>query len=235
MQLILVSDSQMQTLGAQSFAQLKTQQPLSKNTKNQAYVRCLADQLLTTIGESPAEWEVQVFEDDSLNAFALPGKKIGVHSGMVAFATRDELAAVMGHEIGHVLAHHGAERVSLNLGLQTVNQLLQQGLAGNTYENELMQALALGSQVGVALPYSRQHESEADSMGLVMMAQSGFQPQAAVSLWQKMQQQGGAAQPEFLSTHPSNQSRIQALQAQQSDVAAIYQSKIVTVKLCAKP
>lgn len=232
-QLILLPDSQMNELGKQSFAELKTNSQTINNA-NTDYVRCISQRLLKTIGENPSDWEVQVFADDSPNAFALPGNKIGVHTGMINLAGRDELAAVMGHEIAHVKARHGAERLSMNMGVQSLSQLLSAGLSGSEYQGIATQALAIGSNVGVLLPYSRKHESEADAMGVVMMAQAGFNPKAGVTLWQKMAKLGQSS-PEFLSTHPSSSSRIKAIEEQLPNVLPIYKQQHLASSVCAKP
>lgn len=233
-QLILLPDGQMNELGVQSFAQMKQKGSVVTGAKLN-YVRCISNRLLSTMGENPQTWEVQVFNDASANAFALPGKKIGVNTGMIKLANRDQLAAVIGHEIAHVKARHGAERLSMNMGLQTLNQLLAQGLAGSEYAGLAQQALAIGGQVGVLLPYSRTHESEADNIGLVIMAKAGFNPTAGVTLWQAMQKASKGAPPELLSTHPSSQTRINALQKQLSSVMPSYQANPLSAKICAKP
>jgi predicted Zn-dependent protease len=161
-------------------------------------------------------WEVVVFRDDSANAFALPGGKIGVHTGLLKVAqNQDQLAAVIGHEIAHVLAEHGKERVSEQLVAQGGMSLLS-AVIGNPEDPRhglLMGALGLGAQFGVLLPHSRAQESEADIVGLDYMAKAGFDPRQSVNLWQNMAAAGGGQQPEFMSTHPSHGTRIQNLQA----------------------
>lgn len=233
-QFIVLPDSQMNELGVQSFAQMKQKGNVVTGVKLN-YVRCISDRLLSSMGEDPRAWEVQVFNDSSANAFALPGRKIGVNTGMIKLANRDQLAAVIGHEIAHVKARHGAERLSMNMGLQTLNQLLAQGLSGSEYAGLAQQALAIGGQVGVLLPYSRTHESEADNLGLMIMAKAGFNPNAGVTLWQAMQKASKGAPPEILSTHPSSQTRIHALQAQLPSVQPLYRNNPLSSKVCAKP
>jgi predicted Zn-dependent protease len=168
------------------------------------------------VQQSSRDWEVRVFDDKTVNAFALPGGKIGVYKGLLGVAkTPDQLAAVMGHEVGHVLAHHGNERVSQSFAVSQTLALLEQWMAANNtaHREKAMGLLGLGSQVGVLLPFSRLHESEADEIGLQLMAKAGFDPRQSVKLWQNMSKAGGKAPPEFLSTHPAHETRIERLQA----------------------
>jgi predicted Zn-dependent protease len=236
-QFIAIPDAQMNALGDEAFTQLKSDAnnagKLDSNKTHLAYVHCISDRLLVVMGEKPESWEVEIFIDDTLNAFALPGKKIGIHSGMIKFATADELAAVVGHEIGHVLARHGAERMTMGLATQLGTAAAAVALKDQQYQGEIVAALGIGAQFGLMLPYSRTHESEADAMGLAFMAKAGFNPKAAVSLWQKMQAQNKASVPEFMSTHPSNSTRIKLLSQQQPAVVGLYQS--ASKAQCVKP
>ncbi|MCH2159216.1 MAG: M48 family metallopeptidase [Oleiphilaceae bacterium] len=238
-QLILVSDAQMNQMGAASFDKLKEGNDKLVVGKPLAYVRCISDAILIADQRNPADWEVAVFEDASPNAFALPGKKIGVHTGMISLAeTPDQLAAVIGHEIAHVDARHGAERVSLAMTNQVAQQVGAIALEGVEYKPEILGALGLGAQFGVLLPYSRAHETEADYIGLYLMAQSGFDPSEAVALWQNMKKaSGGKAPAEFMSTHPSNDRRIRDLEKEQNAVGAIYRAALnrKPAPVCRKP
>ncbi len=227
-QVTLYSDSQMSQLGGASFAQMKEQQKINRDAATNAYVQCIADSVVAVLPQKFAQqkWEVVVFEEDSANAFALPGGYIGVHTGLLKVAkNQDQLATVIGHEVGHVIAEHSNERASQSQVLQTGMQLgavaLEAGDIG--YRNEIMGALGLGAQYGVVLPFSRTHESEADEIGLELMAKAGFKPDQSVALWQNMAQSGGATPPEFLSTHPSPSSRINDLQKRMQTANALYQ------------
>jgi predicted Zn-dependent protease len=174
---------------------------------------------------NPGNWEVNVFTDDSANAFALPGGKIGVNSGLLKVArSQDQLAAVIGHEIGHVMAQHSNERMSIQYATQTGMQMLQ-ALSGeaSAEKQQLFALLGLGSEVGIALPFSRKHEAEADLIGLQLMARAGFDPRQSVTLWQNMAAANGAGGLEFLSTHPANDTRINGLQANMSEALALYE------------
>lgn len=212
----LYSTEQMDQMGGESFEQLKAKTPQSSDARVNRYVGCVAQAITATLGPGEREgWEVVVFSDDSANAFALPGKKIGVHTGLLVVAkNQDQLAAVMGHEIGHVLAGHANERISAatgtNLGLQIASIFLG---GGKTPENRaILQGLGLGAQFGIALPFSRSHESESDILGLDMMATAGFDPRESVQLWRNMARAGGGQPPEWMSTHPSHDTRIAQLE-----------------------
>lgn len=227
-QMLLYSQQQMSQLGAQSFTQMKQQEKISKDAKVNRYVQCVAK---AVTAEIPARygihsWEVVVFDSKEINAFALPGGKIGVYTGLLKVANnQDQLATVIGHEITHVLAQHTNERLSrtqlAGIGMAAADATLGQSEYGST----TMAALGLGVQVGVLLPYGRAQESEADELGLELMARAGFNPAEAVTLWQRMSaSSGGNKPPVLLSTHPSDQQRIAALQAELTQVEPLYQA-----------
>lgn len=222
-QFIYMPDNQLDQMGLQAFDSMKSKNPVSRNPRHNSFAQCVAQAITMQVG---GQWEVAVFEDDSLNAFALPGNKIGVHSGLINLVdNQDQLAAVIGHEVGHVLARHSNERMSqetaVSTGLSMVQAVAQpQSAMGQA----ALGALGLGAQYGVLLPYSRVHETEADTIGLDLMAKAGFDPRQSINLWLKMDRASKGGQPiEFLSTHPSHGSRIdnlnqhmnQALQLQQ--------------------
>ena len=225
-QLVMFSPSAMNEMGAAAFDEIKAETPAASAYLDR-YVECVADAVVAVLpGEQAQGWEVEVFDEDEPNAFALPGKKIGVYKGLLDVAERqDQLAAVIGHEIGHVLARHGNERMSsqfvVGTGLAVAAAMMRRR---ESYEGRhAMALLGLGAQVGILLPYSRSHESEADRIGLELMAKAGFDPAASVELWQNMSRLGGARPPELLSTHPSNRTRIRALQAQVPAAMRFYQ------------
>lgn len=227
-QLIAVSDAQMDQLGASAFEQMKQGDKLSRDAGKIATARCVVDALrvaLPPAGQRVA-WEVQVFDDANPNAFALPGGKVGVNTGMWTVAkTQDELAAVLAHELAHVLSRHAAERVSQQMAAGVALEAAQAYSGERTSpENTrmLMGALGLGAQLGVMLPFSRAHETEADVLGQRLMAEAGFDPAAAVRLWQNMLQASrGGRPPQMLSTHPDPQNRIVALQARVAELQPV--------------
>ncbi len=207
--------------GVAAFTAIKQKMPTSTNTKANELVQCIVDSMLPIVNAryGSQEWEAVVFDDEQINAFAVPGGKIGVYTGILNVAqTPDQLAAIIGHEIGHVIAQHAAERASIQLGAQALligSQIAMQANEVSTIEQQTyMSILGLGAVIGVSLPYSRTHESEADLIGLELMVQAGYSPHAAVELWENMSaaKDNQKVPPELLSTHPSAQTRIRQLQ-----------------------
>jgi predicted Zn-dependent protease len=232
-QLMLQSDGDMNKMGEQSFEELKKTTPIEKDAAINAYVRCVAlpiTRALTADQKSKVgvnDWEIVVFKDPTANAFALPGGKIGVHTGIIPVAKTDaQLAAVLGHEVGHVIARHGNERVSQGMlaqgGLVIADFL--SGKASPQKKQLIMAAVGAGAQYGVLLPYGRTQESEADLIGLDLMSRAGFDPQQSVELWKNMNASGGSAPPEFMSTHPSGETRIRDLNSHMAENMPKYQA-----------
>ena len=224
-QLKLFPDEQMVRMGATAFEELKKESPPSRNASQIRYVRCVADALTREVSSTNA-WEVQVFDGEEANAFALPGGKIGVYTGMLSVArNQHQLAAVVAHEISHVTADHGNARVSASYATQAGLQLASV-IAGATtpMRQQLMGLLGLGAQYGVLMPYGRGQESEADRLGLELMARAGFDPREAVSLWRNMQQAHGSGPPAFLSTHPSPGGRIETLSNEMPQALALHRA-----------
>ena len=211
-QLVLMPDSQMEQMGLQAFTNIKGETPVEGNRITNSYVQCVGNAITREVGGS---WEIVVFRDDSANAFALPGRKIGVNTGLLKVAeNQHQLATVIGHEVAHVLAQHSNERVSqkfaVEQGLGLINAIASpQTGTGQT----LMGLLGVGAEYGVLLPYSRIQESEADTLGLDLMAKAGFDPRESVKLWVNMGRANKGQPPEFLSTHPSHSTRISDLNA----------------------
>jgi predicted Zn-dependent protease len=226
-QLILLPEGQLNTLGADAFQQMQEELTVETRRDIVRYVQCVADEVIEVIPKKQQpgfkEWEVRVFRDDSANAFALPGGKIGVHTGLLDVAeTPAQLAAVLGHEVGHVLARHGNERVSQAVAAQGL--LVGAGVLArdSQHRQTILAALGLGAQVGVLMPFGRRQESEADLIGLDLMARAGFDPRESVTLWENMAEAGGAQPPEFLSTHPSHGTRTQLLSEGMGQALKIY-------------
>lgn len=236
-QLALVPEKLMAEMGEDAFDQLRRHQSTSRDATVNRRVQCVARKVVAAAKASyptadlPEAWEVAVFEDPSPNAFALPGGRIGVHTGLLRVAeTPAQLAAVIGHEVGHVLADHGNERLTQQLGIKSVLLLVGFLGEGEFGQQQLMQALGIGAQLGISLPFSRTHEEEADLMGLAIMARAGFDPQQSVALWRNMAAAGGGQPPEFLSTHPAHGTRIEALQQAMEEAMAT--SRTVTPADC---
>ena len=222
-QFIMVSDDAIAEQGIASFNQMRKEMPQSKDARQVRYVNCVADRITAEVptlraqGELavPDSWEVGVFASDDVNAFALPGGKMGVFTGLLKVAnTQDQLAAVIGHEVAHVLARHSAERASANLPAQVGGAVASAYGVGQLY--------GLGVNALFLLPYSRAHETEGDLLGLDLMAKAGFDPRAAVQLWQNMGAQGGSKPPEILSTHPSDHTRINDLNRRMPQAMELY-------------
>ncbi len=237
-QLLMMPISQELQLGAQAYAQVKNDPKvkLSQNPREVEPVKRVAQRVIEAAKRSKYaemakqfEWEVTVIKDDkTMNAFALPGGKIAVYTGIFPVAKNEAgLAAVMGHEVVHALARHGAERMSQNivaqLGLEAANIALGASGGSPLLSQGAMAALGAGVQVGVLLPFSRAHESEADYIGLLLAAQAGYDPREAPRLWERMEQLSSGKSPsEFLSTHPSHGTRIQQLRQWMPEALALY-------------
>jgi predicted Zn-dependent protease len=229
-QLMLVSPGEEAQMGIASFTQIKQQEKISADPAANARVLRVGRRIAASVGrEVPnSQWEFVVFDSPTVNAFALPGGKVGVYTGLLKLAaTDDELAIVMGHEIAHVTSRHGAERTSQNYAIAGIGALAAFGMEAKQVDpakrNMILAAYGIGSQVGFALPYSRLHESEADSIGLKFAAGAGYDPRAAVTFWRKMAAQGGQKPPALLSTHPSDADRINNLQLLAPRYMALYE------------
>lgn len=228
-QFLLLPEAEMEQMGATAFAQMTRQEPTESGTTESRYVVCVA-QAITRVLNRNESWDVVLFKDKQANAFALPGGKIGVYTGLLKVArTQGQLAAVLGHEVGHVLAKHANERLSLQYATQTGAQLIAAVAGGDpARQKTLFNVLGIGVQYGVALPFSRTQESEADLIGLRLMARAGFDPRQSIALWQNMSKAGGAQPPEFLSTHPSNASRIEELREHLPGAMRLYKKATAT-------
>jgi predicted Zn-dependent protease len=211
----LVSDDQVEAMGLQAWDQLRAERPPSDAPTLQRELDRITARLLAAAGARPEDWEAVVFDGPEVNAFALPGNKIGVFEGMFDVAgSADQLAAVVGHEIGHLAAEHSKERmtaqIAKDLGLRIVYLILRIGDV--QYAADIAAALGLGAEYGLVLPYSRGQELEADRLGLELMTEAGYDPAAAVELWRRMEAAAGEGPPGFLSTHPTPAARIEALE-----------------------
>ncbi len=222
-----ISDSELAAEAAKQFAEMKASMPLTTDRDTIDYIACVANAVVSELEppHSDLAWEMAIFDNDAVNAFAMPGGKIGVMVGILKAAqNQDQLAAVIGHEIAHVTADHSKERASRgklsNVGIQVAAVLLGGGHQGATYT--AYEALNQGAAFGIMLPFSRNQESEADVIGLKYMANAGFDPRAAVPLWQNMTDEAGEARAEFVSTHPSSEKRIDSLVSQWIEALPLY-------------
>ncbi len=227
-QLSIVSRSEILSISAENYNELISKAVISKDEKDKALVTAVgkriakaAELFLTDNGLSDEiqdyNWEFNVIDDDeTINAACLPGGKIVVYSGIIPVAENEEgLAVVLGHEVAHAIAKHGAERVSQQIMLEYGREKLSQVLAEKSQKTQdiIIKSFGLGTSLGVLMPYSRLHEREADRIGLILMARAGYDPRSAVPFWERMQKLGGGEIPEFLSTHPATQNRIDTIES----------------------
>lgn len=215
-----MSDAQANQMGFSSFNQLKAEVPISSNPELNSLVTRVGQRISAVVDLPGAEWEFVVFDSPEANAFCLPGGKVGIYTGILPITQSEEgLAVVIGHEVAHAVARHGAERVSNQVALKTAGSLLGVALSNSSAATQQAASTAFGltSQLGVALPHSRKQESEADYMGLLYMARAGFNPSEAAAFWQRFsdynQKSGGASTPWFLRTHPLDQKRIEDIKS----------------------
>ena len=216
-QLILISEEQANQMGTAAFQEALSKEKASNNESYNEAVTRVAGRI-TGVSDTPRyNWDYKVFKDDkTINAFALPGGKIGVYSGIIPVAMNDAgLATVLGHEVAHVAAHHGAERISAGILAQLGAVALGIGLSNRDpiVVDAIMQAYGVGVTVGGILPFSRAQESEADRIGLIYMAKAGYDPNEAIEFWNRMETatNNKPQPPEFLATHPGYGTRLNNL------------------------
>jgi len=240
-QLLMTSVSEDTQLGTQAYSQVKNDPKLkqSHDSREIEPVKRVAARIIEAAKRSKYseiahqfQWEVIVIKDDkTMNAFALPGGKIAVYTGIFPVARSEAgLAAVLGHEVVHALARHGAERMSqgqlTNAALQVAGAGVGSAGGGGAVSQAAMAALGAGAQVGILLPFSRKHESEADYVGILLAADAGYDPRESITLWERMGQMSGGGTPsEFMSTHPSHETRITQLKKWMPEAMAIFQAK----------
>lgn len=214
-------------LGEQAFVQVKAQEPVSRDAQANATVARIASRIVRA-NALGGDWEFVVIEKPMQNAFALPGGNIAVYRGMMQIAQGDaELATVIAHEIGHVIAHHAAERISRSQLIEAGAGAASIVLGGMTGTNAqtLGALLGAGATFGLELPFSREQEYEADRIGLTLMARAGYDPREAIEFWQRMQARAGSDKmPEFFSTHPITENRIERLRELLPEAMKHYQA-----------
>lgn len=233
-QLNFMSDSQLNKMGADTYKNIISKSKLSKNRALVRQVEEIGRRIARASGAN-FNWEFVVIEDDKqANAFCLPGGKIAVYTGILPIAKNNAgLAAIMGHEVAHAVLKHGGERMSqsvlVNLGLTVASVALQ----NNRNRQLIAGALGAGATLGIMMPFSRSHESEADKLGLEYMAKAGYDPSESVTLWHRMAKSGGGRQPEILSTHPDPIRRANDLKRMLPRVAGMYNAsgKVSTTRL----
>ena len=234
----LVPESELLTLSFQQYDEVLRKSKLSKDRDKVQMVQRVgkrianaAESFLAESGRkdtiSGYKWDFNLIEDDKVaNAWCMPGGKVAVYTGILPFTKDDTgLAVVMGHEVAHAIAGHGNERMSQALLAEMGGTALSVALSQKPQQTRelAMAAFGMGASIGFLLPYSRLHESEADRIGLILMARAGYDPREAIAFWGRMNQKAGPRPPEFLSTHPAPQSRIDNLNRYISEALPYYQ------------
>ena len=224
--LILIPKSQEVLLGKQSYNQILKKEKKSEDTQLNQIVQRVGQRIISVSDMPTLEWEITLIESDQKNAFALPGGKIAIYTGILSVAKNEAgLATVMSHEIAHVIARHGAQRMTQQMLLQ--GAMIGAGLSmkNSKQRNIVLSALGVGVLYGFTLPFSRLHESEADQIGLIYMAKAGYDPNEAINFWQRFGQvKGDKGSPEWTSTHPADATRIQRLRSYLSRAKYDYQN-----------
>jgi len=216
-------------LGRAAWQDLLKKEPRSDNTDAMNAIEKIGRQCAVAARMNPAGWQFALFKGKEINAFALPGGHVGVYEGILpVMQDANGMATVLGHEISHVALRHAAKRASTQVATNVLLQVTQFGLAlgGVQGGDAIAGALGTGASLGILLPFSRNHEYEADALGLRVMAAAGYDPRAAVPFWQRMQAANkGKTQPEYFSTHPGGGNRIAALEALMPEAVAIYERR----------
>lgn len=238
-QLSLIPESQMNAMSFSQYAQVMKESQLSRDAAATAQVKRVGARIQGAVeryfqqqGQSQQlkgyAWEFNLIESDQKNAWCMPGGKVAFYTGILPVC-KDEagIAVVMGHEVAHAVAQHGGERMSQQMALQLGGMALSEAMSSKPEQtrNLWLGVFGLGAQVGVSLPFSRQHESEADRLGLIFMAMAGYDPREAPKFWERMAAGGGGGQPEFLSTHPSDETRIRKLNEYMAEAQRYYQPR----------
>ena len=224
-QLSLIPDSQMNAMSYQQYEQVLAESTLSRDAAATAMVRRCGQRIQGAVEEyfrvnglshhlDGYQWDFNLIESEQVNAWCMPGGKVAFYTGILPICGDEAgVAVVMGHEVAHAIAEHGSERMSQQLALSLGGMALGEAVKNKPEETQAiwMTVFAVGAQFGAMLPYSRTHELEADHMGLIFMAMAGYDPQEAPKFWERMAAVGGQAPPEFMSTHPSDVTRIRHL------------------------
>ncbi|MBN1418405.1 MAG: M48 family metallopeptidase, partial [Planctomycetes bacterium] len=233
-QLMLISTEQEIEMGATAYQEFLKDAPVSTDAAANARVEAIgkriaavADVEIAKAGLPAFQWEFKVVQDDeTVNAFCLPGGKVVVYTGILKLSADDaEVATVMGHEIAHAIARHGAERVSYGIVSQVGLEAVNVGLSKSdpTTVAAVQGAFGIASDLAVMKPFSRTQETQADTLGLQLMARAGYDPRAAVRFWKRMEELGGSQPPEFLSTHPSHAHRVENIESLLPSVIPLYE------------
>ena len=228
-ELLLLPESNEREMGLTSYEEVLKKSKISADPALNAQVTRVGRRIADATGRTDYQWEFKVLDDAQANAFCLPGGKVAVYTGILPL-TRDDagLAVVLGHEVSHAIARHGGERLSQEVLVKTGLAATQVALSGRdpAIVQSVTALLGAGASVGLLLPWGRSQESEADHLGLVYMARAGYHPSAARDFWVRMQgAKGGQQQPQFLSTHPSSETRIKQIEGWMPEALAVYKPR----------
>jgi predicted Zn-dependent protease len=227
-QFIIVSDAQELQLGQDAYKDTLQKSRVSTRSDWQAQLRRVGQRIAAAAERPEFQWEFNVIQGKEVNAFALPGGKVAFWEGIMPVAQDDNgIAVIMGHEVAHALARHGAERMSQSMGAEVLGQIISLGVGqvSPAIKDEVLQAYGVGANVGLLLPWGRTQESEADRIGLTLMAKAGYDPANAIAFWQRMAKIAGDKPPQFLSTHPSDETRISQIREWLPEARAFYRGK----------
>ena len=235
-QLSLVPESEMISMSFTNYSDFLKENKLSADKSNAAVVQEVGEKISAAVVKyfsdnnmssrlNGYQWEFNLVDDSTPNAWCMPGGKVVVYTGILPYTKdKDGLAVVLSHEIAHAVARHGNERMSQELIAQFGGIALSEAMKSKPEQTQTIfgAAYGLGAQYGVMLPFSREHELEADKLGLIFMAMAGYDPQTAVAFWERMSAMGGQKPPEFMSTHPSDATRIQKIQEALPEALSYY-------------
>lgn len=225
-----MSDERLARQSKVQFTQLKKKDPVSKNRSYQKMIERIGKRIteVAKVDVPGTDWEFVVFDKSEPNAFAMPGGKVAVNSGLIELANEDEdeIAAVIGHEVAHVAKRHSNKRMSQGVGVALGGILLDTAMRNKSSNDRALArgAYGVGATVGAVLPFSRSQEREADDLGLIYSAKAGYDPRASIRFWQKMMSKSRRKMPQFLSTHPDSGKRIEFLKSRMSYVMALYKN-----------
>jgi predicted Zn-dependent protease len=226
----MMSDERLARQSKAQFTQLKKKDPVSKNRSYQKMIERIGKRItdVAKVDVPGTDWEFVVFDKSEPNAFAMPGGKVGVNSGLIELANEDEdeIAAVIGHEVAHVAKRHSNKRMSQGVGVALGGILLDTAMRNKSSNDRALArgAYGVGATVGAVLPFSRSQEREADDLGLIYSAKAGYDPRASIRFWQKMMSKSRRKMPQFLSTHPDSGKRIEFLKSRMPYAMALYKN-----------
>jgi predicted Zn-dependent protease len=228
-QFIVASESQELQLGDQAYQETLKKNRISTRNDWHTQLRRVGQRIAAAADKPDYKWEFTLIQGKEVNAFALPGGKVVFWEGMMPVAQDDNgVAVVMGHEVAHALARHGAERMTQTMGAQAIGELLALGVGKVSpgLQEDFLKVYGLGTTVGILLPWGRTQESEADRIGVTLMAKAAYDPASAIGFWERMSKIGGDKPPEFLSTHPSDQTRVAQVKEWLPEARSYYRGEI---------